>query len=231
MKPASVLVVDDEPRLVRFVKANLESVGYKVLSASDGQTALSIAEREQPDIIILDIVMPDLDGYEVCRRIREFSDVPIIMLTAKGEEADKVKGFNAGADDYVTKPFGAEELIARVKAVLRRSQYSGTAKPQPVFVHGDFAMDFLQHSVTVRGQKINLSATEYKLLHYLVTNAGRVILHEDLLSKVWGPEYREEVDYLRVYIHHLRQKIEDDQSKPKYILSKPGIGYLFAKPE
>lgn len=231
MKPASVLVVDDEPRLVRFVKANLESVGYKVLSASDGQTALSIAEREQPDIIILDIVMPDLDGYEVCRRIREFSDVPIIMLTAKGEEADKVKGFTAGADDYVTKPFGAEELIARVKAVLRRSQYSGTAKPQPVFVHGDFAMDFLQHSVTVRGQKINLSATEYKLLHYLVTNAGRVILHEDLLSKVWGPEYREEVDYLRVYIHHLRQKIEDDQSKPKYILSKPGIGYLFAKPE
>ncbi|MBI2955365.1 MAG: response regulator transcription factor [Chloroflexi bacterium] len=229
MKPATILVVDDEPRLVRFVKANLESVGYKVLSAGDGATALGLAETGQPDLIILDIVMPDVDGYEVCRRIREFSDVPIVMLTAKGEEGDKVKGFDVGADDYVTKPFGAEELIARVKAVLRRSPYSDAPKPQPLFVCGDFTMDFLQHKVTVHGSEKNLSATEYKLLHYLVTNAGKVIVHEDLLGKVWGPEYREEVDYLRVYIHHLRQKIEDDPARPRYILSKPSIGYMFAK--
>lgn len=229
MKPSSVLVVDDEPRLVRFVKANLESVGYRVLGAGDGQTALYLAEHEQPDLIILDIVMPDIDGYEVCRRVREFSDVPIIMLTAKGEEADKVRGFNVGADDYVTKPFGAEELIARVKAVLKRSQQTGLPKPQSSFSCGEFSMDFLQHRVTVHGKEINLSATEYKLLHYLVANAGKVILHEDLLSKVWGQEYRDEIDYLRVYIHHLRQKIEDDQAKPRYIISKPGIGYMFAK--
>ena len=229
MKPATVLVVDDEPRLVKFVKANLESVGFRVVGASDGNSAINLAESEQPDLIILDIVMPDINGYEVCRRVREFSDVPIIMLTAKGEESDKVKGFNVGADDYVTKPFGAEELIARVKAVLKRSQQAGTPKQQSSFILGDFSMDFLQHRVTVRGKEINLSATEYKLLHYLVINAGKVILHEDLLSKVWGPEYRDEIDYLRVYVHHLRQKIEDDQSKPRYILSKPGIGYMFGK--
>jgi two-component system KDP operon response regulator KdpE len=229
MKPPSVLVVDDEPRLVRFVRANLESVGFRVLSASDGTTALHLAESEQPDLIILDIVMPDIDGFEVCQRVREFSAVPVIMLTAKGEEADKVRGLNAGADDYVTKPFGAEELIARVKAVLRRTQNVGVQKTQPSFTAGEFAMDFLQHKVTVGDRDVALSATEYKLLHYLVMNAGKVVLHEDLLVKIWGPEYREELEYLRVYIHHLRQKIEDDASKPRYLLSRPGIGYMFAK--
>lgn len=230
MKPMSVLIVDDEPRLIRFVKANLESVGYRVISAWDGNTAIHLAESEQPDIIILDIVMPDIDGFEVCRRVREFSEVPIIMLTAKGEEADKLRGFNSGADDYVTKPFGAEELIARVKAVLRRSQSTGAPKPQSNFTFDDFSMDFLEHRVSVRGKEVNLSATEYKLLHYLVANAGKVLLHEDLLSKVWGPEYRDEVDYLRVYVHHLRQKIETNPTKPRFILSKPGIGYVFSRP-
>jgi two-component system KDP operon response regulator KdpE len=230
MRPLSVLVVDDEPRLIRFVKANLESVGYRVISAGDGSTAIRLAESEQPDMIILDVVMPDIDGFEVCRQVREFSEVPIIMLTAKGEEADKLNGFKVGVDDYVTKPFGAEELIARVKAVLRRSQSIGAGKSQSNFTSGDFFMDFLEHRVTVRGKEVNLSATEYKLLHYLVANAGIVLFHEDLLTKVWGPEYREEVDYLRVYVHHLRQKIEGNPTKPRYILSKPGIGYLFSRP-
>ncbi|MBI4319030.1 MAG: response regulator transcription factor [Chloroflexi bacterium] len=228
MRPTSVLVVDDEPRLVRYVRANLESMGYRVLGAYEGQTALNLAERENPDLIMLDIVMPGMDGIEVCQRVREFSDVPVIVLTAKGEEADKVKGFNAGADDYVTKPFGAEELLARVKAVLRRCSPDDRVKARSSFVHGDFCIDYLRNRVTVRGQEIVLSATEYKLLWQLTTNAGRVVLHEGLLSRVWGPEYREEIDYLRVYVHHLRQKIEEDPSKPKYILSRPGIGYYFA---
>ncbi len=229
MKPTSVLVVDDEPRLVKYVRANLESVGYRVITAYEGKTALSLAEIEDPDLIVLDVLMPGLDGYEVCKRVREFSDVPIIMLTAKGEESDKVKGLNIGADDYVAKPFGAPELLARVKAVLRRS-VSEHASPRSNFVCGDFCMDYAKNRVTVRGQEVVLSATEYKLLLYLTTNAGRVILHEDLLSKVWGPEYRDEIDYLRVYIHHLRQKVEEDPSKPKFILSRPGIGYTFVSP-
>ncbi|MCL5961781.1 MAG: response regulator transcription factor [Chloroflexi bacterium] len=231
MKPKSVLVVDDEPRLVKYVKANLESVGYRVLTAYEGKTALELAERENPDLIMLDLVMPEIDGYQLCRRIREFSDVPIIMLTARGEEADKVKGLDIGADDYITKPFGAEELLARVRALLRRHGQPEHGTARTSFVCGGFCLDHVRNRVTVRDKEIVLSGTEYKLLLYLTANAGRVILHEDLLSKVWGPEYRDEIDYLRVYVHHLRQKIEDDPSKPRYILSRPGIGYTFVSPD
>lgn len=230
MKKTRVLVVDDEARLVRVVRANLESVGYRVISASDGKSALDLVEMEEPDLIILDLILPGMDGYEVCRKVREFSDVPIIMLTARTEEEDKVRGLNLGADDFLTKPFGAEELIARVNAVLRRSRLMGEQKPPAVYVCGEITIDFSQHRVLVRGMEVNLSPTEYKLFCQLVMNAGKVMLHEDLLSRVWGPEYRDELDYLRVYIRYLRQKIEEDSSHPTHILSKPGIGYMFAAP-
>jgi two-component system KDP operon response regulator KdpE len=179
--------------------------------------------------LILDIMMPGMDGFAVCQRVREFSSVPIIMLTAKGELADKVKGFDLGADDYLAKPFGPEELVARVKAVLRRTR-SEEVRPQPLFVCGDLQIDFAQRRVTVRGGDVKLSRTEYKLLHYLATHVDRVLLHEDILRQVWGPEYREETEYLWVYIRYLRQKIEEDPSNPRYIISEPGAGYFLRRP-
>ncbi len=227
-KKASVLVLDDDPRLVRLVRANLESVGYKVFVAMDAASALDLVEREMPDLILLDIMLPDVDGYEVCRRVREFSGVPIIMLTAKAEETDKVKGLRLGADDYLTKPFGVLELLARVAAVLRRTKATEDVQTPPVFVCGDVRVDFVRRRVAVRGQEVALTLTEYKLLSQLVSNAGRVMLHEDLLSKVWGADYRNELEYLRAYIRHLRRKIEQDPGNPTYILSRPGVGYLFA---
>lgn len=226
----SILVVDDEPRLVRIVKANLESVGYNVLSTLDGKSAVEMVEINEPDVVILDLGLPGMHGYEVCRRIREFSSVPIIILTARSEEEDKVKGLNLGADDYLTKPFGAEELLARVNALLRRSRMVAGPKAPTRFECGEITIDFLQHKVFVRGQEVSLSPTEYKLLYQLTSNAGRVMLHEELLTKIWGVEYRDEIDYLRVYVRYLRQKIEQDPSKPRYILAKPGVGYIFAQP-
>lgn len=230
MKQATILVVDDEPRIVRLVRSNLEPNGYKVLTAADGETGLRQAEMHDPDLIVLDIMLPGMDGWEVCRRVREFSTVPIIMLTAKGDESDKVKGLELGADDYLPKPFGIGELLARVKAVLRRSKLPGESKRDPVFACGGMTMNFAQRRVNVRGKDIKLSPTEYKLLYELVTNAGRVLLHQDLLRKVWGRGYGEETEYLRVYVRYLRQKIEEESSKPKYILTEPGVGYRFAEP-
>ncbi|MBI2832278.1 MAG: response regulator transcription factor [Chloroflexi bacterium] len=228
MKKTSVLVVDDDPQLVRLVRANLEAAGYKVFTAADARSALNIVDMEMPALIILDIMMPEIDGYELCRRIREFSDVPIIMLTAKVEDVDKVKGLKQGADDYMTKPFSVQELLARIEAVLRRSRSSEEVKTPSTFTHRDVSVDFAQRRVRVRGQEVALTLTEYKLLSQLVNNAGRVMLHRELLVRVWGPEYQDELEYLRAYIRHLRQKIEDDPHQPKYILSKPGIGYIFA---
>ncbi len=229
-RKTSILLVDDDPRLIRFVRANLESVGHRVLVAEQAESALEMMEREVPDIIILDIMLPGMDGFALCRRIREFSTVPILMLTARVAEADKVRGLQLGADDYLTKPFGAQELLARVDALLRRSRLQEGDQAVPVFRYGDVVVDFLRRRVEVRGQEVSLTPIEYKLLCQLVANAGRVMLHEDLLNKVWGPEYRDELEYLRAYIRHLRQKIEADPSRPKYILSKPGMGYLFANP-
>ncbi len=226
-KPSSVLIVDDDPRLVRFVKANLESVGYKVSAANDGPSGLNITEMDAPDLVILDIMLPGMDGYELCQRIREFSDVPIIMLTARAEESDKVRGLRLGADDYLTKPFGAQELLARVEAVLRRTKFADESKPRPVLVRGDLAIDFVRRRVSIDEKEISLTPTEYKLLYELATNAGRVMLHEELLTRVWGPEYRDELDYLRAYVRYLRRKIEPDPSHPRLILSKPGVGYIF----
>ena len=225
-KQASVLVVDDEPRLVRFVRTELEADGYRVSTAGEGQAALRTLEREDVDLIVLDIMLPGMDGFEVCRRIREFSTVPIVMLTAKGGEDDKVRGLELGADDYLTKPFGSRELLARVKAVLRRSKLPEAGKSASVFLAGDLQIDFAQRRVTVRGKEVKLSPTEYKLLYHLAINAGRVLLHEDLLRKVWGPQYRDEAEYLWVYIGHLRRKIEQDPNRPQLIHTKPGFGYV-----
>jgi two-component system KDP operon response regulator KdpE len=197
----------------------------------DATTTLELIDSEIPDLIILDIMLPGMDGYELCQHIREFLTTPIIMLTAKVEDADKVKGLKLGADDYLTKPFNVQELLARIEAVLRRTSAPEDIGPHRTITCGDLTFDFVKNRVTLQGQEVGLTATEYKLLFHLVSNAGRVMLHHDLLTKVWGSEYQDELEYLRAYIRHLRKKIEENPHQPKYILSKPGIGYLFISPE
>ena len=231
MSIAKILVVDDEPHMVKLVEANLRAAGYEVVSAVDGRTALAAAERELPDLVILDIMLPGMDGYEVCRRIREYSAVPILMLTARSSEIDLVRGFDVGADDYLEKPFSVNELLVRVRAVLKRSKFVQEIIQHPPLAVGDLTIDFAKRRVTVRGTEIKLSPTEYKLLTKLALNADRVILHQDLLRDVWGPEYRTETEYLRVYIHYLRQKMEDDPANPKRIITHPGAGYMFRTSE
>ena len=221
-----VLVTDDEPRYVRAVQVNLEASGYEVFTARNGLEAVDIAATEEPDLIILDIRMPNLDGYEACQRIREFSLVPIIMLTALAENVDKVKGLDVGADDYVTKPFSADELLARVRAVLRRVELGGQQDVCPTFQTGDLLVDFMRRCVFVGGQKVSLTPTEYRLLYELVTQPGRVLMPEYLLEKVWGGGYEGESRLLSQAIHRLRQKIERDPRNPEYIQTKPGLGYI-----
>ena len=226
-----ILVVDDEPRVVQLVRKVLEAVGYQVIAAASGEPAIEMAALEQPDLVLLDILLPhDLDGYEVCRRIREFSEVPVIMLTAKALESDVLHGFDVGADDYLTKPFNAKELVARVKAVLRRTQ-----RPEEMVTAtltcGELEINFARRAVKVRGEKVSLTRTEYALLRQLALNANRVMLHQDLLTTVWGPEYRDDIDYLRAYIRYLRQKLEENPSEPQYILTTPGVGYMLTCPE
>ena len=226
-----ILVVDDEPRYVRAIQVNLEASGYEVLAARDGETAIELAASGTPDLILLDIRMPGLDGYEVCRRIREFSAVPIIMLTALAEDADKVKGLDIGADDYVTKPFSADELLARVRSALRRVELSGRKEPHPIFQADDLLVDFARQRVFVRGQEVTLTPTEYRLLYELIRQAGRVLVPEYLLEKVWGIGYEGENRLLWQAVHRLRRKIEPDPRNPQYIQTRPGIGYVFALPE
>jgi len=227
---ARILVVDDEPRYVRAIQANLEASGYEVLTARDGHTAIELVASESPDLILLDIRMPEMDGYEVCRRIRDFSVTPIIMLTALAEDADKVKGLDTGADDYVTKPFSADELLARVRATLRRAEFLGQQKPQPTFQAGELFIDLAQQRVFVRGQEVGLTPTEYRLLCELTRQAGRVLVPEYLVEKVWGSGYAGDEHLLWQVIHRLRRKIERDPHKPQYIQTRPGIGYLFVLP-
>jgi DNA-binding response OmpR family regulator len=226
-----ILVVDDEPRYIRAIQINLEASGYEVITARDGQTAIELAAGEEPDLILLDIRMGGLDGYEVCRRIREFSAVPIIMLTALAEDADKVAGLDVGADDYVTKPFSADELLARVRAVLRRVELSERQDPSSTFQAGDLLVDLAQQRVFVRGQEVNLTPTEYRLLCELVRQAGRVLVPEYLLEKVWGVGYEGENRLLWQAVHRLRRKIEHDPRNPRHIQTRPGIGYVFAFPQ
>lgn len=230
-KEKTILVVDDQPSLVRLVRDNLESKQFKVTSANDGAKALDIVENERPDLVVLDVMMPGMDGYEVCRRIREFSTVPIIMLTARNDQEALIQGFEMGADDYITKPFHANELLARVEAVLRRSEYQEVNKYSPTFSCGDITIDFVRHEVTKTGKEVPLTPTEYRLLYYLATNSGRVMLHSDLLTKVWGPEYSGATDYLRVYIRHLRSKLDTKDGEPIYVLTVPGVGYVLKCPQ
>lgn len=228
---ATILVVDDEPHVRRLVKANLESSGYKVLTGADGDEAISMVEAETPDLVVLDLMLPKLDGYAVCRRVREFSTVPIIMLTARSAQIDLVHGFEAGADDYLTKPFDVTELLMRVQAVLRRSKWPEEMMARKGFKAGPIEIDFAQHRVAVDGEPVKLTPTEYRLLAYLAANANRVIMHRELLRAVWGPEYGDETEYLRVYMRYLRQKLEPEPSKPRFLLTQPGAGYMLSTPD
>jgi two-component system KDP operon response regulator KdpE len=222
-----ILVVDDEPRMIRFIRMNLELEGFTVFEASDGVQALKQVRDVLPDLLILDVMMPELDGFETLRDLREFSSVPVIMLTARGEEDDRVKGLELGADDYVTKPFSPRELVSRVKAVLRRAETATPVSKAPIKVDENLRLDFDRREVYVKDQLIKLRPTEFRLLYHLVSNAGWVVPHDQLLAKVWGYEYRDETHYLRLYINYLRQKIEADPAKPKYILTERGVGYKF----
>lgn len=227
MTKDSILIVDDDLSIIKFLRRNLEARGYEVFTAMDGAEAVQTVEMKLPGLIILDIMMPKIDGFEVCRRLREWSQIPIIMLSARGNEEDKVKCLDLGADDYITKPFGASELIARVRTVLRRTQAATTIPTQPSFTNGDLNISFPQRRVTVAGKEVKFTPTEYNLLQELVLNAGKVLTHMYLLNKVWGLEYREEREYLYVFARRLRAKIEPDPTNPKYITTIPGVGYQF----
>ena len=227
-----ILVVDDEPDVVESVRLGftLQWREVDVLGASGGEAALDVVERDHPDIVLLDVGLPDVDGFEVLRRIREFSDVPVVMLTARDDAMDKVKGLELGADDYVTKPFNHLELMARVKAVLRRMAMPAPSSRAPSFRSGELEVDFAQQEARLRGERMDLTPTEYKLLYHLVRNAGHVLQHGTLLAKVWGREYVDEVDYIRVYVRRLRDKLGDDPDSPRYIRTERGLGYRFIDP-
>ena len=227
----TVLVVDDEPRLVDVVRMNLEVEGYRVVEATNGFEALDRLKQDLPDLVVLDVMMPEMDGFETLRHIREVSSVPVIMLTVRQEESDRIRGLEIGADDYLTKPFNPRELQVRIRAVLRRTFMASPARKTQIIVDDDLTIDFNKREVWVRGQKVTLRPTEYRLLYHLVNNAGRLMTHETLLSRVWGSEYRDESHYLRLYITYLRQKLERDPAHPKYILTERGVGYRFRELE
>jgi len=226
-KNRRILVVDDEERMVRFIRLNLEHDGFQVMEAYRGVQAIQSLRDTLPDLIILDIMMPDIDGFEVLKMIREISNVPVIMLTAKGEEDDRVRGLELGADDYVTKPFSPRELVSRVKAVLRRLDSTGSGIHGLIEVDDRLKIDFDRREIWVDGALVKLRPTEYRLLYHLVQNAGWVVTHDQLLAKVWGYEYRDEPHYVRLYINYLRQKLEKDPTDPQYILTERGVGYRF----
>ncbi|MEA3349035.1 MAG: response regulator transcription factor [Chloroflexota bacterium] len=226
-----VLVVDDEPRYVRLMEANLVSAGYRVITASDGQEAVDSVDSHRPDLVLLDVMMPILDGMDTCERIRKFSNVPIIMVTARGDESDRVRGLNVGADDYIVKPYSATELLARVRAVLRRVEISERYSRESVFNHGCLRVDFARAKVFLDQQEVQLSATEYRLLLQFVRNLGRVLTSEDLLENVWGQGYRDDKEILWVSISRLRQKLEDDPKNPNYIVTRQGLGYTMPYPD
>jgi two-component system KDP operon response regulator KdpE len=222
-----ILVVDDEERMVRFIRLNLEHDGFQVIEAHKGSPVLDMIRTQLPDLVLLDIMLPDIDGFELLRSIRDANSVPVIMLTAKGEEEDRVRGLELGADDYITKPFSPRELVSRVKAVLRRVEMTAGNAEEAIEVDDRFKIDFNRREVWVDGKLIQLRPTEYRLLYHLVHNAGWVLSHEQLLMKVWGYEYQDEPHYVRLYINYLRKKIEKDPANPLYILTERGAGYRF----
>lgn len=228
IKKTVVMVVDDDVRMQRLMQRMLELEGYRVTVASSGEEALEKLDAEKPDAILLDIMMPGIDGYETCRRIREKSSVAIIMVTAKGQDDEKLAGFDAGADDYVTKPFSARELTARVKAVLRRLSMVEEG-PAPVFQTGDLKIDFARRIVTMGDKEVELTATEYAVLAYMARNAGMVLTPDQILSRVWGEEYIGEVHLLQVNMARIRRKLGDDPKEPKYIQTRHGIGYILVR--
>jgi DNA-binding response OmpR family regulator len=223
----TILAIDDDASILYLLRRSLEADFYQVLIAADGPTGLDIFQRENPNLILLDLTMPDMDGYTVCNRIREVSQVPVIIITARGQEDDKIKGFECGADDYLVKPFSVRELKARVKSVLRRSQIAEVQTTEPVFTSGDLEIDFTKRSVTIAGNAVNLTPIEYKLLREFVLNRGKALTHSYLLQKVWGPEYLNETEYLHVFIGRLRNKLRVDTHDQKYVMTLPGVGYQF----
>jgi two-component system KDP operon response regulator KdpE len=227
MNPATILIVDDEPQIRRVLLTTLTSEGYSVVEAKSGEEALEKLRTERPDLVLLDTNMPGMSGLETCSEIRRTSDVSIIMVTVRNTERDKVKALDAGADDYVVKPFGTEELMARIRAALRRS---GPVDSLPPFASSDLTIDFSSRAVTVKGQPVRLTPKEFELLRYLVANQGKAQAHRRLLQAVWGPDYGEETEYLRVFINQLRKKIEPDPRHPRYIHTEPWVGYRFDPP-
>jgi DNA-binding response OmpR family regulator len=228
-KKALILVVDDDVRMLRMMNRMLELEGFQVVTAGGGEEALKMFDKETPSLVLLDIMMPVMDGYTVCRRIREFSDIPIIMVTARGDDKEKVEGLDIGADDYVTKPFSASELAARVRAVLRRVG-DKEAHQETAFHYKDLKVDFTSRRVMVKDAELSLTSTEYKMLSYLSQNAGRVVTPDQLLEKVWGEEYEGAAHLLQVNIARLRKKLGDDAKNPEYIMTRSGIGYIMPKP-
>jgi DNA-binding response OmpR family regulator len=222
-----ILIVDDEPRIIHFIRLNLEHDGFEAYDAASGLQALDQLRDQLPDLILLDVMMPDIDGFETLRLIREISNVPVIMLTAKSDEEDRVHGLELGADDYITKPFSPRELVSRVRAVLRRTEMPGTPSHEVIEVDDRLKINFDRREVWVEEKLVKLRPTEYRLLFHLVQNAGWVVPHEQLLAKVWGYEYRDETHYLRLYINYLRKKLEKDPSDPQYILTERSVGYRF----
>jgi DNA-binding response OmpR family regulator len=231
MRKSRILIADDEPAIRKFVRANLEARDYEIILATDGIEAIAAIEKELPDLVILDIMMPKMNGFEVCHQVREWSQIPIIILSARGTEMDKVKCLEMGADDYITKPFGVDELLARVKAVMRRVQASIESTSLPAYSYGDLTVEFAKHLVSLRGENLNLTATEYRMLSYLAMNAGRVITADQLLDHVWGEEYSGADHLLQVNIGRLRQKLGDNARYPKYIQTRAGIGYMMTRGE
>lgn len=227
-KPKSrILIVDDDLSVMKFIRANLKAIDFEIFAAMDGMEAIQVFEKELPDLMILDITMPKMNGFEVCHRIREWSQVPIIMLSGNHDMEEKVKCLDSGADDYITKPFGIDELIARLRAVLRRTRETGRVPITSSFASGDLRINFAERRVSVNDHEVKVTPTEYRLLQELTLNAGKVLTHGTLLSRVWGPEYAEEREYLRVFVGRLRKELETVPSKPKYIITIPGVGYQF----
>jgi two-component system KDP operon response regulator KdpE len=222
-----ILVVDDEKGLVKIIRLNLEQDGYEVVEAYNGSQAMEKLRTTLPDLVLLDVMMPDTDGFTVLKMIRQIGATPVIMLTAKGEEDDKIKGLELGADDYVTKPFSPRELTSRIKAVLRRGDFSRDEESGKIIVDDRLTIDFDRHEVWVEGELVQLRPTEYRLLYHLVQNAGWVLTHDQILNKVWGYEYENEPHYVRLYINYLRKKLEVDPADPQYILTERGVGYRF----
>ena len=227
LRDRRILVVDDEERMVRFIRLNLEHDGFQVTEAHNGSQAINQVRSSLPDLVLLDVMLPDIDGFEVLRIIREVSNVPVIMLTAKGEEDDRIRGLELGADDYITKPFSPRELVSRVRAVLRRTESVGSSPHGIIEVDDRLKLDFDRREIWVDGKLVQLRPTEYRLLYHLVQNAGWVLTSDQILAKVWGYEYRNEPHYVRLYINYLRKKLEKDPANPKYILTERGVGYRF----